>query len=254
MTQLSISQIPAGSPTWVFAAVASILILHISAGTIAIFSGAAALSVRKGERLHRVFGTVFFVSMLTMGAMASFLAVWIQQWNNVIAGVFAFYLVATAWVTVRRREGTVGKFEVAAMIVAFAGTAGILVLGLRALADPRTIPGGAPVQAYFVLAGMIGLAAVMDLKIILRGGISGARRITRHLWRMCLAFFIAWGSFYGQVILRKVHLPAFLHHSPLLFIPILVPLLVLVFWVIRVRFTNWFKSGAAPAGSSPSSA
>ena len=85
-----------------------------------MLSGTAALSVRKGARLHRVFGTVFFVSMLTMAAMATFLSVWIQQWNNVIGGVFAFYLVSTAGVTVRRKEGSVGNFETGAMIVAFA--------------------------------------------------------------------------------------------------------------------------------------
>ena len=43
------------------------------------------------------------------------------------------------------------------------------------------------------------------------------------------------------MILRQVPLPPFLHHSPLLYIPILVPLLILAFWVIRVRFTGWFK-------------
>jgi hypothetical protein len=59
---------------------------------------------------------------------------------------------------------------------------------------------------------------------------------------MCLAFFIAWLSFYGQIVLRKVPLPPFLHHSPLLYIPIVVPLLLLAFWVIRVRFTDWLKS------------
>ena len=251
MTTLSISHIQPGSPPWVHAAVVSMLILHIGAGSIAMLSGVAALSVRKGGRLHRVFGTVFFVSMLTMAAMAGVLSVWIQQWNNVIAGVFAFYLVATAWATVRRKESTVGKFEVGAMIAAFAGAAGILILGLQALADPKSIPGGAPVQAYFILAGMIGFAAVMDLRVVRRGGISGVQRITRHLWRMCLAFFFAWGSFYGQVIVRKGYIPASLHHSPLLYIPILVPLLVLVFWVIRVRFTHWSRSN--PISATPGS-
>ncbi len=245
MAPLSISHIQPGSPPWVHAAVLVGLTLHIGAGSIALFSGMAALSVRKGERLHRVFGTVFFVSMLTMAATASVLSVWIQQWNNVIAGVFAFYLVATAWATVRRKEGTVGRFEKGAMIVAFAGAVGILILGLQAAADPKSIPGGAPLQAYFVLAGMIGLAAAMDLGVVRRGGISGVQRIARHVWRMCLAFFFAWGSFYGQIILRKGYYPAFLHRSPLLFIPILVPLLVLAFWTVRVRFIDWSKRDPA---------
>ncbi len=83
--------------------------------------------------------------------------------------------------------------------------------------------------------------------MILRGGISGVPRIARHLWRMCFALFIASGSFYTQFIVRKVHLPAFLHGSPLLFIPIVAPLFLIVFWMYRVRLTNWFKSTPSAA-------
>ena len=43
------------------------------------------------------------------------------------------------------------------------------------------------------------LAAIGDLRMLLRGGISGTSRITRHLWRMCYGLFIATGSFFlGQ--------------------------------------------------------
>jgi len=38
------------------------LILHVIAGTIALFAGIVAVSSRKGARTHRVSGTVFFVS------------------------------------------------------------------------------------------------------------------------------------------------------------------------------------------------
>ena|SRR5476651_2595828 len=55
------------------------LIVHISAGSLAILSGAAALSVRKGAGLHRVFGTIFFLSILAMHVMGAYLAVLIPQ-------------------------------------------------------------------------------------------------------------------------------------------------------------------------------
>ncbi|MBI3677808.1 MAG: hypothetical protein HY243_14460, partial [Proteobacteria bacterium] len=86
MTLLSISHIPAGSPGWVYAAVVTALTLHIGAGSIAALSGAAALTVRKGGRLHRKFGTIFLVCMLVMAAMAIPLSVLIQQMNNAAAG------------------------------------------------------------------------------------------------------------------------------------------------------------------------
>ena len=42
---------------------------------------------------------------------------------------------------------------------------------------------------------MVVLAAVGDLRMIRAGGIRGAKRIARHLWRMCFSFFVATGSF-----------------------------------------------------------
>jgi uncharacterized membrane protein len=93
------------------------LIVHITAGSLAILSGAAALSVRKGERLHRVFGTVFLLSILTMSTMGAYLAVLIPQKATAVVGLFTFYFVATAWMTVKRKEGTTGLFEVGAFVI-----------------------------------------------------------------------------------------------------------------------------------------
>ena len=224
-----------------------VLILHIVGGTAGLLSGIAAVSARKGAWLHRVAGTVFFVSMLVMSAMATWLAIPLNQPGNVIGGIVTFYLVSTAWMTVRRKEGTTGAFEIGAMLVALGGALAILYFGIQALGSPKPPPGGAPVAAYFFMAGVAGLAAALDLKVILQGGLSGIPRIARHLWRMCFALFIASSSFYVQFIVKRVHMPAFLHGSLLLFIPIVAPLFLILFWMIRVRLTNWFKNSAVPA-------
>jgi hypothetical protein len=72
----------------------------------------------------------------------------------------------------------------------------------------------------------------------MRGGVYGAPRIVRHLWRMCFGLFIATGSlFLGQ---QQVF-PAFLRKTNVLFVPALLPLLSLIFWLFRVRFTNAYK-------------
>ena len=69
--------------------------------------------------------------------------------------------------------------------------------------------------------------------MILRGGIAGSARIARHLWRMSAALTIASGSFFlGQ---QRV-MPAAMRGSPWLFVPVFAPLLLMVFWLIRVRF------------------
>src|SRR5437762_14096817 len=95
------------------------LILHVSAGIVAILAGAAALSVRKGERLHRKFGNVFFLSMLTMLGLAMYLSV-VKQPGTFVGSIFGIYLVATAWMTVKRTEGSIGSFERIAFLVGVA--------------------------------------------------------------------------------------------------------------------------------------
>ena len=82
-----------------------ILVLHISAGMAGILSGAAAMSFRKGSLRHAQAGKVFVISMLTMAAGAVYLAIVKHQMNNVGGGILTFYLIATAWVTARRKDG-----------------------------------------------------------------------------------------------------------------------------------------------------
>jgi hypothetical protein len=95
------------------------------------------------------------------------------------------------------------------------------------------------------MGSVILLAGLGDLRVILRG-ISGRRRIARHLWRMCFGWFIATGSFFlGQ---QQVF-PAAIRKTGLLIVPAVLPLILLVFWLVRVRFTNAYRS-RAPLGAS----
>ena len=94
-------------------------VLHIGGGSIGLVSGSVAAFARKGGRLHRAAGNVFFVSMLVMAAFAAWLAVAMPgQIVNLFIAIFAFYLVATAWLTVRRHEGAIGLSEKIALFVA----------------------------------------------------------------------------------------------------------------------------------------
>ncbi len=70
--------------------ISTLLILHILAAGISQVPGVATLCVRMGERLHRLAGSVFFLSMLTMAAMATFLDVTIPDRGNVPGGIFTF--------------------------------------------------------------------------------------------------------------------------------------------------------------------
>jgi hypothetical protein len=220
------------------------LILHVAAGCVATLAGAAALSVAKGERRHRKFGAAFFVAMLVMGAFATLLSV-LRQPGTIVGSIFVLYLVASAWATVKRPEGTLGRFEKIAFLVAAGCAAAEMILGLLAARSPNGRFLGYPFPLYFVLGSIVTLAAIGDLRMIARGGISGAARIARHLWRMCFALSFATGSFFlGQ---QKV-MPAFMHGSPVLVVLGIAPLVLMFFWLWRVRRpATHHKPGAAAA-------
>jgi uncharacterized membrane protein len=214
-----------------------LLVLHIGGGAVAMVAGAVALFTRKGETVHRVAGTVFFLGMLTCAGIGAVVSPFLHEGQrpNTVAGFLTFYLVLTAWTAVRRQQG-LDRFAVTGLLVALGSAIAGVVFALEAQASPTGTIDNSPPQAFalFIIVGSI--AAGTDLKVILRGGISGAPRIARHLWRMCLGLFIATGSFFlGQ----PQALPSFLRGSALVFVPVLVPLVMMVFWLIRVRLTRW---------------
>jgi len=100
------------------------------------------------------------------------------------------------------------------------------------------------------------LAAAGDVRMLIRHGISGAKRIRRHLWRMCFGLFIATGSFFlgpanrplrllASVGLRQRLFRDLFRQEVLLFLAVL-PLLLLIFWLIRVRFSSRYQPSSAP--------
>lgn len=230
------------APVWAHVLATLVLYLHIGGGGLGLIAGAAALTFRKGARLHRMAGNVFFVAMLTMSGIAAPVAVLMGDQVNIVAGIFTFYMVATAWATVRRKEGSIGRFEFGAPLVALGVAAAGVIFILQAAASPTGMIDGQPPQANYLFAGVAGIAAAGDLHVILRRGISGAQRIARHLWRMCFALFVASGSlFLGQAQV----FPEFIRGSPILIVLALAPLAFLIFWIVWVQITNTFKRGAA---------
>lgn len=221
-------QVGAESPWWVQAGAAAILFLHIAGGSVAITAGATALAVRKGGRLHALAGNAFFVSMMVMASIGAFVAPFLvtprgnPRLFDSAAAFFTCYLVATSWMTVRRKAGTVGRFELAAFVFAAFLAAAVILLGTRAA-------GG---TGYYLLGGIIALAAALDLKVILNHGITGPPRIARHLWRMCTALFSATLSFFlGQ---QRV-MPEAVRGSPILLVLAFAPLAFMLFWLVRAR-------------------
>ncbi|MHB8528434.1 MAG: DUF2306 domain-containing protein [Caulobacteraceae bacterium] len=218
-------------------------VLHIASGAMALLSGTFALCVRKGGRVHRVSGDVFVVSMLVMAISAGVLgAIRPGQTINIFIAGFTLYLVATAWLTTRRKEKAVGAPEIIALAVS------LLLCAPFALIDFQIVTGvtvfksafkieGAILIALCVFSAIMATAAFGDLRIVLGHGACGIPRITRHLWRMCFALALTFGSAFTNGFARL--LPGPYHVPPIFFAPQLLMLVVLLYWVVRVRFPGW---------------
>src|SRR5580692_12356219 len=228
-----------------------ILIAHICAGTIGLLSGTAAMSFRKGTTRHVLAGKVFVASMLAMAVGAVYLAIARHEPNNIGGGILTFYLIGTAWLTARRRDGETSRFDWILLLIPLA--LGILswMNGIRIVRSGATSQDGVPVGMTFFMGSIMLLAAAGDLRMLVRGGLFGAKRIARHLWRMCFGLFIASGSFFlgpsnrPLRLLSRVglgqHLPAALFSTALYLILTLLPLILLIFWLLRVRFSSAYN-------------
>jgi len=222
-----------------------ILIFHITGGVLGMLAGAAAMLFRKGSDRHRVAGDVFVISMLCMATAGAYLGFMKHQTPNVLGGMLTIYLVATAWAAGRRREGGLDILSWGGFL--FALSIGVLsVLHAAAKISGRAPDNGVPAGMDLFLGSVMLLASAGDLRMLLRGSIAGTERVARHLWRMCFGWFIATGSFFlGQ---QQVF-PEAVRRTNLLFVPAILPLVLLLFWLIRVRFPNAYRR-RAPVGAS----
>jgi hypothetical protein len=236
---------------WLQALTGLAFVLHIGGGAVGLVAGTVAILARKGGWLHRRAGAVFFVAMLFMGVFACWLAVAIpDQIANLLPGVFALYLVTTSWLTIRGPERTAGLGIWIGLVVAvvlfapFGFVAFDLLTGTPLPFKSAVAFKGPVVIAFYVFTAVTGIAAAMDLKVALTGGVAGVARISRHLWRMGLGLALAYGSGFTNGFARLLPGP---YHVPMVFfLPQFAPILLLLFWLVRVRLPDW-RAAPLPA-------
>jgi uncharacterized membrane protein len=214
------------------------LLLHIVSGTLGMLSGFVAVFLLKGSRRHGLAGNIFVVSMLILSASGVYLATLKFQPGNILGGTVTFYLVATAWMTARRRAMETSVFDWAALLVVLVVAAIEITFGIEAAIGPTGLKYDYPPGPYFLLGSVAVLATVGDVRMLVRGGISGTQRLVRHLWRMCFALFIAAGSIF---LARQQVFPALLRKTGVLAFLSFLPLMLMVFWLLRIRFAKAYK-------------
>jgi hypothetical protein len=220
-------------------AYSTLLIFHICGAIVGLLSGTAALIFRKGHRWHRTAGNAFFVSMLIMSTSGAGIAAFIKpNMGNVFGGVVTFYLVATGWLAVLRKEGETGILEYGLLLLALSTCGGGLLFGWEAAHSATGLKEGYPPAPYLVFGCLSMWAAALDLRMLVRKGLTGAPRIRRHLWRMCAAFLIAAFSFF---LGKQQHFPVAIRGSQILNLPMILILVVMIYWLIRVRIIPAYK-------------
>jgi uncharacterized membrane protein len=200
--------------------------VHVLAGTIAIVAGFIALYSVKGLKLHRKSGMVFVSVMLVMSLSGVVMAFGHPGTAlNVPAGLVTAYLVITALATVRPPSAGLHRLDRAAMVAAFTIGAGSLLVAMSG----RVSAGMAYPLVMFALVALF--AGEGDRRMIRGGGIKGAARLRRHLWRMCTALFIAAASFFLGPVRR---IPEPLREPAFRMIPLVV-LVTMAYWLWRYR-------------------
>jgi hypothetical protein len=216
--------------------VSPIYLIHIGAGGLGLVAGFTALAVAKGAPLHRRSGMLFVYGMLVTAVAGTGIALMrgVAPSINVPASLLTAYLVITALTTVRPIRG-LGSPPAAGGLMLLALAVGLTSLwfGIEAAGSPDgTGRDGMPAFPFFMF-GVVGtLAAAGDFRVIRSASLQGARRLARHLWRMCFALFIAALSFFiGQARV----FPEPIRIRPLLAMPVLLVLVTMGYWLWRVR-------------------
>jgi uncharacterized membrane protein len=221
-----------------------LLILHISGGSVGLLAGTVAMAVRKGGRWHRAAGKVFVGGMLCLASTGALIAYLRAEPPNIIGGLMTIYMVTTAWLTGRHKDGRTGVFDWVALLGALLFAAYLWPLGVEGWRMPHHMRNGVPAGMAVFMGSIMLLAAAGDMRMLLQGGVTGARRIGRHAWRMSFGLFIASGSFFlGQ---QQVF-PVRWRGSVALMVLGLLPLGLLVFWALRIRFGKRFRAPAKPS-------
>ncbi len=202
-----------------------------------MLSGFAAMALRKGSRRHGLAGDVFVISMLTLATSGATLALMKHEMSNFLGGLFTGYLVATAWMTARRsdKDWRTGIFDWIGLLAALTVATINATYGLEAAFSPTGMKDGYPVGPFAFMGSVALFAVVGDIRMLVRGGVSATQRLGRHLWRMCFAQFIAAMSIF---LARAELFPAFMHKTGMLYLLSFLPLLVMFFWMVQVRYSG----------------
>ena len=209
-----------------------IMATHVVPGVLAVAAGATALAAPKGRSVHIQAGRMFVVAMGLASIVGAGLGLVRAETFYITfhAGVLALCLLASGWMAARAQPDAPGLGSRIVGAVNLVNVVSLFAIGVFAARSGQSFR-GFPAEDYLFLGGMGLVAAAGDANLLWRPLPSERRRIARHLWRMCLGFFIAAGSAFGGP--GAAAFPEAVRRSGVLALPELAILLLMVFWLAR---------------------
>jgi uncharacterized membrane protein len=205
--------------------------IHVATGSLAVMAGLMALLTKKGSVWHKRIGSGFVLTMLLMAISGVVIALLKPMAISTLAGLMTAYLVISSLWTIKDPANCVSRRQFLAPIASAAIAVSGAWLAWQAVQDEKGLKDGFTAEPYLFFTLIAVICCMLDIRLLIKGGLNQSQRLARHLWRMCFALFIAVGSFFSQ---GARMLPENLQRSAWLELPDKLVLLVMMFWLFKL--------------------
>jgi uncharacterized membrane protein len=127
--------------------------LHILCGAAALLVAPAAMLTAKGRQAHRRWGKIYLCAMTGLAVSAMLMTLFRPVLFLALVAVFSFYFAFRGYRSVKRKNQRPSFFDWAAAAIAFAGSLGLVLLGVH---SPKA--GFLPAPLVAVAFGLFGVA------------------------------------------------------------------------------------------------
>ena len=218
------------------------LYIHIFLGLIAIVAGSIALYAKKGQITHIKFGQIFSLTMVVSSSIGAVIGLlnYSDLFITFLAGVLSVTLVISGIQTFKSNRQHSLIYERGVAILNVLNYLVILCLALWATRTPNKVLYGFHAEDYFYLSVISLLVLIGDVRYFLFGGVTRPYIVCRHIWRMCIGFFIAVGSAFTGPGMKVF--PDYIQKSGVLSVPEIAILIIMFIWLFRVKLLKKIPS------------
>ncbi len=200
---------------------ATLLGLHIAAGTIALLSALGALYAAKGKTAHRRWGIAYVCGMTLIAVTAWAMSALKPNAFLFAIGCFSAYLVASGYARAKNRSGVASKLEWAISGFGLFTSVVMLWLGWVSTGTNHVV-----LLVFAVIAGSLSLVEMRGLRT---RKFKGVERIVNHMGQM-MGGTIATVTAVAVVNIRGVQPGWLVWIAPSVLIAPMI-----IYWTIRLR-------------------